>query len=160
MAWQLAKREAGKASPTSAVLLLPVVPHVGETDTDTLTEIPGRPAEAEEEEEVVEEEVEDEFGYSWSEFMFLYSYRAQLYILLEAMVKYLFKASTSWKLDICFFWCFWHLFQKLVWIIFWWLYAEAFHLRINNHIQIITDLNDNTQPSSASFLLLLFKNGI
>uniref|UniRef100_A0A671WV42 Multiple PDZ domain crumbs cell polarity complex component n=1 Tax=Sparus aurata TaxID=8175 RepID=A0A671WV42_SPAAU len=50
-----------------AVLLLPVVPHVGETDTDTLTEIPGRPAEAEEEEEEVveEEEVEDEFGYSW-----------------------------------------------------------------------------------------------
>lgn len=42
------------------------MPHVGETDTDTLTEIPGRPAEAEEENE--EEEVEDEFGYSWSEF--------------------------------------------------------------------------------------------
>ncbi|XP_068443388.1 multiple PDZ domain protein isoform X1 [Clinocottus analis] len=57
------KREAAKASPTSHVLLLPVVPHVGETDTDTLTEIPGRPAEAEEENEV--EEVEDEFGYSW-----------------------------------------------------------------------------------------------
>ncbi|CAB1430312.1 unnamed protein product [Pleuronectes platessa] len=66
-----AKREAAKASPTSAVLPLPVMPHVGETDTDTLTEIPGRPAEAEEvneeeEEEVVEEEEEeDEFGYSW-----------------------------------------------------------------------------------------------
>ncbi|XP_051285453.1 multiple PDZ domain protein isoform X6 [Dicentrarchus labrax] len=64
-----AKREAAKASPTSAVLLLPVVPHVGETDTDTLTEIPGRPAEAEEENEVVEEveeeEEEDEFGYNW-----------------------------------------------------------------------------------------------
>ncbi|KAM9335583.1 multiple PDZ domain protein [Symphorus nematophorus] len=62
-----AKREAAKASPTSAVLLLPVVPHVGETDTDTLTEIPGRPAEAEEanKEEEEEEEVEDEFGYSW-----------------------------------------------------------------------------------------------
>lgn len=60
------KREAAKASPTSAVLPLPVVPHVGETDTDTLTEIPGRPAEAEE--EVEEEEVEDEFGYNWSEF--------------------------------------------------------------------------------------------
>ncbi|KAL7374804.1 hypothetical protein ABVT39_007383 [Epinephelus coioides] len=57
------KREAAKASPTSAVLPLPVVPHVGETDTDTLTEIPGRPAEAEE--EVEEEEVEDEFGYNW-----------------------------------------------------------------------------------------------
>ncbi|KAL6118643.1 mpdz [Pungitius sinensis] len=56
------KREAAKASPPSPVLPLPVVPHVGETDTDTLTEIPGRPAEAEEEEE---EEVEDEFGYNW-----------------------------------------------------------------------------------------------
>uniref|UniRef100_A0A8C9ZPH9 Multiple PDZ domain crumbs cell polarity complex component n=1 Tax=Sander lucioperca TaxID=283035 RepID=A0A8C9ZPH9_SANLU len=55
----LAKREAAKTSPTSTVLL-PVVPHVGETDTDTLTEIPGRPAETEE-----EQVVEDEFGYSW-----------------------------------------------------------------------------------------------
>lgn len=55
------------APPTSAggLLLLPVVPHVGETDTDTLAEIPGRSAEAEE-----EEEEEDEFGYSWSEFTF------------------------------------------------------------------------------------------
>uniref|UniRef100_A0A3B4WY38 Multiple PDZ domain crumbs cell polarity complex component n=1 Tax=Seriola lalandi dorsalis TaxID=1841481 RepID=A0A3B4WY38_SERLL len=53
-----------RASPTSTVLPLPVVPHVGETDTDTLTEIPGRPAEAEEENEE-EEEVEDEFGYNW-----------------------------------------------------------------------------------------------
>uniref|UniRef100_A0A8C9ZL53 Multiple PDZ domain crumbs cell polarity complex component n=1 Tax=Sander lucioperca TaxID=283035 RepID=A0A8C9ZL53_SANLU len=56
---KLAKREAAKTSPTSTVLL-PVVPHVGETDTDTLTEIPGRPAETEE-----EQVVEDEFGYSW-----------------------------------------------------------------------------------------------
>lgn len=73
MAWQPANREAAKATPTGAVLLLPVVPHVGETDTDTLTEIPGRPAVAEEEKkeaEEKEEEVEDEFGYSWSEFMF------------------------------------------------------------------------------------------
>uniref|UniRef100_A0A3Q1J1R3 Multiple PDZ domain crumbs cell polarity complex component n=1 Tax=Anabas testudineus TaxID=64144 RepID=A0A3Q1J1R3_ANATE len=54
---------SAKASPTSTVLPLPVVPHVGETDTDTLTEIPGRPAEAEEEKE--EEEAEDEFGYNW-----------------------------------------------------------------------------------------------
>ncbi|XP_068163725.1 multiple PDZ domain protein isoform X3 [Antennarius striatus] len=61
---QPAKREAAKASPTGGVLLLPVVPHVGETDTDTLTEIPGRPAEAEEE-NVAENEEEDEFGYSW-----------------------------------------------------------------------------------------------
>ncbi|TMS02385.1 Multiple PDZ domain protein [Larimichthys crocea] len=57
-----AKREAAKASPTSTVLLLPVVPHVGETDTDTLTEIPGRPAEAEEENEEEEEEGEEEGG--------------------------------------------------------------------------------------------------
>ncbi len=80
MAWQPAKREAAKASPTSAVLLLPVVPHVGETDTDTLTEIPGRPAEAEEEEEEEEEEeVEDEFGYSWSESSFSLSKAAIIY---------------------------------------------------------------------------------
>lgn len=73
MAQQPVNREAAKASPTGAVLLLPVVPHVGETDTDTLTEIAGRPAVAEEEKkeaEEKEEEVEDEFGYSWSEFMF------------------------------------------------------------------------------------------
>uniref|UniRef100_A0A665XFX9 Multiple PDZ domain crumbs cell polarity complex component n=1 Tax=Echeneis naucrates TaxID=173247 RepID=A0A665XFX9_ECHNA len=57
------KREVAKASPTSTVLPLPVVPHVGETDTDTLTDNPGRPAEAEEENK--DEEVEDEFGYSW-----------------------------------------------------------------------------------------------
>ncbi|KAM6894815.1 multiple PDZ domain protein isoform 2-T2 [Lycodopsis pacificus] len=62
------KRDAPKASPSSPVLFLPVLPHVGETDTDTLTEIPGRPAEAEEENEEEEEEVEeveDEFGYNW-----------------------------------------------------------------------------------------------
>lgn len=59
---QAANREAAKAFPSSAGLLLPVVPHVGETDTDTLTEIPGRSTETEEE--------EDEFGYSWSEFTF------------------------------------------------------------------------------------------
>jgi len=55
-----------------------VVPHVGETDTDTLTEIPGRPAEAEEENEE-EEEVEDEFGYNWSEFTFCKSKGAVIY---------------------------------------------------------------------------------
>ncbi|XP_056156626.1 multiple PDZ domain protein [Lampris incognitus] len=54
---KLAKREAGKVSPSSPLLPLPVVPHVGETDTDTLTEIPDVPAEAEEE--------EDEYGYNW-----------------------------------------------------------------------------------------------
>ncbi|KAL3046473.1 hypothetical protein OYC64_004466 [Pagothenia borchgrevinki] len=65
------KREAVKAPPTSAVLPLPVMPHVGETDTDTLMESPGGPAEEEEEEEEQrveqqeEEEEEDEFGYNW-----------------------------------------------------------------------------------------------
>uniref|UniRef100_A0A8C7GB46 Multiple PDZ domain protein n=1 Tax=Oncorhynchus kisutch TaxID=8019 RepID=A0A8C7GB46_ONCKI len=49
-------REAGKSSSTTPHLSLPVVPHVGETDTDTLTEIPDRQAQAED---------EDEFGYSW-----------------------------------------------------------------------------------------------
>ncbi|XP_052353185.1 multiple PDZ domain protein isoform X5 [Oncorhynchus keta] len=50
------KREAGKTSSTTPHLSLPVVPHVGETDTDTLTEIPDRQAQVED---------EDEFGYSW-----------------------------------------------------------------------------------------------
>ncbi|XP_064881540.1 multiple PDZ domain protein-like isoform X6 [Oncorhynchus nerka] len=50
------KREAGKTSSTTPHLSLPVVPHVGETDTDTLTEIPDRQAQAED---------KDEFGYSW-----------------------------------------------------------------------------------------------
>uniref|UniRef100_A0A3Q0RMN0 Multiple PDZ domain crumbs cell polarity complex component n=1 Tax=Amphilophus citrinellus TaxID=61819 RepID=A0A3Q0RMN0_AMPCI len=61
----LVKREAAKASPTSTVLPLPVVPHVGETDTDTLTEIPGRPAETAEEKKEEDEEPEDEYGYNW-----------------------------------------------------------------------------------------------
>lgn len=56
---QAAKREKVKTSPSSAVLALPVVPHVGETDTDTLTEAPSRAEDEEGEEE------EDEFGYSW-----------------------------------------------------------------------------------------------
>ncbi|KAM4611696.1 multiple PDZ domain protein [Polymixia lowei] len=51
-----AKRDAGKASPTGHLLSLPVVPHVGETDTDTLMEVPDRPADTEEE--------KDEFGYN------------------------------------------------------------------------------------------------
>ncbi|KAM4714598.1 multiple PDZ domain protein isoform 3-T3 [Anableps anableps] len=59
-----AKREAPKASPTGSVLPLPVVPHVGESDTDKLTDIPGRPAETVEESKEEEEE-EDEFGYNW-----------------------------------------------------------------------------------------------
>uniref|UniRef100_A0A8C7RK86 Multiple PDZ domain crumbs cell polarity complex component n=1 Tax=Oncorhynchus mykiss TaxID=8022 RepID=A0A8C7RK86_ONCMY len=45
-----------RTSSTTPHLSLPVVPHVGETDTDTLTEIPDRQAQAED---------EDEFGYSW-----------------------------------------------------------------------------------------------
>ncbi|KAM9406540.1 multiple PDZ domain protein-like isoform 8-T9 [Salvelinus alpinus] len=51
-----AKREAGKTSSTTPHLSLPVVPHVGETDTDTLTEIPDGPSQTEE---------EDKFGYRW-----------------------------------------------------------------------------------------------
>ncbi|XP_045067849.1 multiple PDZ domain protein isoform X2 [Coregonus clupeaformis] len=50
------KREVGKTSSTTPHLSLPVVPHVGETDTDTLTEIPDRQAQTED---------KDEFGYSW-----------------------------------------------------------------------------------------------
>ncbi|XP_037553239.1 multiple PDZ domain protein-like, partial [Nematolebias whitei] len=55
----LAKREAAKASPGGFVL--PLLPHVGESDTDALADNPDRPAEAVEE----AEEEEDEFGYSW-----------------------------------------------------------------------------------------------
>ena len=51
-------------SPPAPVLSLPVVPHVGETDTDTLTEIPDRVPREDEE----EDEEEDEFGYSWSKY--------------------------------------------------------------------------------------------
>ncbi|XP_077058121.1 multiple PDZ domain protein isoform X3 [Siphateles boraxobius] len=55
-------REEGKIIPATPVLSLPVVPHVGETDSDTLTEIPDR---------LVlhnngpDDEEEDEFGHSW-----------------------------------------------------------------------------------------------
>ncbi|KAL7855657.1 hypothetical protein AOLI_G00192610 [Acnodon oligacanthus] len=54
-------REPGKVSPTTSFLSLPVVPHVGETDTDTLTEIPDRIAIPYD----TAEEEEDEFGYTW-----------------------------------------------------------------------------------------------
>uniref|UniRef100_A0A3B4E0U8 Multiple PDZ domain crumbs cell polarity complex component n=1 Tax=Pygocentrus nattereri TaxID=42514 RepID=A0A3B4E0U8_PYGNA len=54
-------REPGKVSPTTSFLTLPVVPHVGETDTDTLTEIPDRMAIPYD----TAEEEEDEFGYTW-----------------------------------------------------------------------------------------------
>ncbi|XP_029941156.1 multiple PDZ domain protein isoform X2 [Salarias fasciatus] len=65
--FKLAKREAARASPSSSAAPLPVVPHVGETDTDSLTETPGKPSETakEKKEEEEEEEEEDEFGYSW-----------------------------------------------------------------------------------------------
>ncbi|KAM9827628.1 multiple PDZ domain protein [Neosynchiropus ocellatus] len=61
-----AKLEAAKASLPSTGLPLLVMPHVGETDTDTLTEAPGSITKVEEgggEEEEAEEE--EEFGYSW-----------------------------------------------------------------------------------------------
>uniref|UniRef100_A0A674F504 Multiple PDZ domain crumbs cell polarity complex component n=1 Tax=Salmo trutta TaxID=8032 RepID=A0A674F504_SALTR len=45
-----------RTSSTTPHLSLPVVPHVGETDTDTLTEIPDRPSQTEE---------EDTFDYRW-----------------------------------------------------------------------------------------------
>lgn len=51
-------REEGKS-----FLCLPVVPHIGETDSDTLTEIPDRLALH----HGPDEEEEDEYGYSWSE---------------------------------------------------------------------------------------------
>lgn len=56
--WQL-NREAGKISPTMPFLS---VPRIGETDADTLTEIPDRRAVPD---DTLEEE-EDEFGYTWS----------------------------------------------------------------------------------------------
>ncbi len=56
--WQL-NREEGKS-----FLSLPIVPHVGETDSDTLTEIPDRLALHS---DGPDEEEEDEYGYSWSE---------------------------------------------------------------------------------------------
>nr|XP_057923085.1 multiple PDZ domain protein [Doryrhamphus excisus] len=53
-------------SSSSGVLDLPVVPHVGETDTDMLTEIPDWLLEdAEKGNDEEEEEEVDEFGYSW-----------------------------------------------------------------------------------------------
>ncbi|KAM6949617.1 multiple PDZ domain protein [Aplochiton taeniatus] len=53
------KREARKGSPASPLLTLPVVPPVGETDTDTLPEMPGWP-------DHVAQEGEDECGDSWT----------------------------------------------------------------------------------------------
>ncbi|XP_056431250.1 multiple PDZ domain protein isoform X8 [Gadus chalcogrammus] len=63
------KWEVGRASPTWPPPPLLVVPHVGETDTDTLSQVPDSPTpdRREEEREEDEEDVEDEFGYSWSQ---------------------------------------------------------------------------------------------
>ncbi|XP_017269912.1 multiple PDZ domain protein isoform X3 [Kryptolebias marmoratus] len=63
--FKLARRDAAKAPPGGAATVvlpppLPVVPYVGESDTDALAENPGGQAAAEE-----DEEEEDEFGYSW-----------------------------------------------------------------------------------------------
>ncbi|XP_077400242.1 multiple PDZ domain protein isoform X2 [Vanacampus margaritifer] len=59
------KREPLKATPASVALALPVVPHVGETDTDNLAETPARPLEADVGDGEEEEEEEEEFEYSW-----------------------------------------------------------------------------------------------
>lgn len=56
--WQL-NREPGKISPTMPFLS---VPCIGETDADTLTEIPDHLTLP----HVSVEEEEDEFGYTWS----------------------------------------------------------------------------------------------
>lgn len=61
-----------------------MVPHVGETDTDVLTEIPGRPAEAEEEKEGEEK---DEFGYSWSKFIFFFSSNDSVQHLIKRLFR-------------------------------------------------------------------------
>ncbi|XP_051992312.1 LOW QUALITY PROTEIN: multiple PDZ domain protein-like [Xyrauchen texanus] len=53
-------REAGKLSPTTPILLLPVVSHVGETDTDTLPE-----TDHNNHNNGPDEEEMDEYGYSW-----------------------------------------------------------------------------------------------
>lgn len=56
-------REEGKSFLSTPILSLPVVPHVGETDSDTLTEIPDRLVLHN---DGPDEEEEDEYGYSWS----------------------------------------------------------------------------------------------
>uniref|UniRef100_A0A8C1V7Z9 Multiple PDZ domain crumbs cell polarity complex component n=1 Tax=Cyprinus carpio TaxID=7962 RepID=A0A8C1V7Z9_CYPCA len=53
---------SGKSFLSTPVLSLPVVPHVGETDSDTLTEIPDRLVLHN---DGPDEEEEDEYGYSW-----------------------------------------------------------------------------------------------
>ncbi|CAG5929276.1 unnamed protein product [Menidia menidia] len=78
---KLVKREAAKASSTNTVLPLPVLPHVGESDTDALTEIPSRPAEAFKENK--EEEEEDEFGYSWKNIIQRYGHLPGVLHMIE-----------------------------------------------------------------------------
>ncbi|XP_051580173.1 multiple PDZ domain protein-like isoform X2 [Myxocyprinus asiaticus] len=53
--------ETGKISPTTPILMLPVVPHVGETDTDTMTETDQLTLNN----SGPDEEEMDEYGYSW-----------------------------------------------------------------------------------------------
>uniref|UniRef100_A0A665XFJ9 Multiple PDZ domain crumbs cell polarity complex component n=1 Tax=Echeneis naucrates TaxID=173247 RepID=A0A665XFJ9_ECHNA len=55
--------EAIRRAGNTVSFLVQSIIHRPRTDTDTLTDNPGRPAEAEEENK--DEEVEDEFGYSW-----------------------------------------------------------------------------------------------
>ncbi|XP_052004124.1 multiple PDZ domain protein [Xyrauchen texanus] len=56
-------RETGKISPTTLILTLPVVPHLGETDTDTLTETDQLTLNN----SGPDEDEMDEYGYSWKE---------------------------------------------------------------------------------------------
>ncbi|KAM9717233.1 multiple PDZ domain protein isoform 4-T4 [Menidia menidia] len=79
--FKLVKREAAKASSTNTVLPLPVLPHVGESDTDALTEIPSRPAEAFKENKGEEEE--DEFGYSWKNIIQRYGHLPGVLHMIE-----------------------------------------------------------------------------
>ncbi|XP_023665205.2 multiple PDZ domain protein isoform X4 [Paramormyrops kingsleyae] len=61
-------------------LALPVMPHIGETDTDVLPGTPDQPREEGEMEEEVEEE--DEFGYSWKKVVQRYgSLQGELHLI-------------------------------------------------------------------------------
>ncbi|XP_076875045.1 multiple PDZ domain protein isoform X3 [Brachyhypopomus gauderio] len=71
-------REAGKVSPTLPFLSLPLVPHIGETDADTLTEVLDRLALHHD----AAEEEEDEFGYTWKKVLQRYgSLRGALHMV-------------------------------------------------------------------------------
>lgn len=80
------KRETAKISPTGTLLALPVVPHAGESDTDALAEAPAEAGEEGEEEKV------DEFGYTWSEFTFVFFFGIYLTCFFYAV--YLYSAAT------------------------------------------------------------------